>query len=223
MRLFYFINGLLADPAEHVRAWHERAERWVESKGKGVAGHHGYSMLPGEHWKLPEVVEGLHAVLKEREEWDRSDESFKYRELHLVGHSMGARVLCELLLKHPDISCAHLHLIAGACDARFDRNGLNQILDRSAREQIGQITCYISDSDRALKLAWYTRWLPFLGYGSMGLKRYRDMGKELASRKMNAAAAMITEVVDCSPLEHSEYFEEPHFDYLMQSITAGAI
>lgn len=198
-RFFMFVNGINADVEDHVHNWHSRAERWVEKRGLGFADTHNYSMLPAQRWrKQQDVIDALYECLKDRGTYER---------LVLVGHSNGCVVLTELLKQHGDILCHHLHLIAGACEASFEKNGLNTGIESG---QIGRVTIYHSHADRALKLAWYTRWIPFLGYGSLGWKGPTKMGEQ---------AKLITHVEDCTPMDHSDYFDAQHFDRVMEMVT----
>jgi hypothetical protein len=67
----------------------------------------------------------------------------------IVAHSEGtATVLDALRLGNwPRIEA--LHLVSGACDADFNRNGLNEALNRSC---IGRVFIYVAEQDWAMKV-----------------------------------------------------------------------
>lgn len=69
--------------------------------------------------------------------------------VHLVGHSNGTRVVLDALRMADWPEVETVHLVNGACDANFERNGLNHALHHA---RVRKIFCYISDNDRAMKI-----------------------------------------------------------------------
>lgn len=82
----------------------------------------------------------------------------------IVAHSNGAHVVVDMVRLHT-IELAHLHLVCGACEADFNKNGLNRAL---ASGQVKRVTVYTAGKDRALALA-HTLPGRLLGYGTLGL------------------------------------------------------
>lgn len=88
-------------------------------------------------------------------DWDR----------RLIGHSNGCDVILDALKLRGWPRVEELHLVCAACEADFNKNGLNEaILSRC----VGRVFVYIAEKDQALRWA---RTLPgkLFGFGTLGL------------------------------------------------------
>lgn len=128
--------------------------------------------------------------------------------VYLCGHSNG----CDLIERYIRTSTKRieaLHLIAGASEEDFRKNGFNNALSSN---KVGKIYVYWSRNDKALQFASKTR--PFLswmglGYGSLGLVGPRYVSPAVKER-------VISEEWDC---DHNEYFNAKNFPKIMQDVT----
>jgi hypothetical protein len=98
---------------------------------------------------------------------------------NIIVHSNGADVALDALRADPGLTCDKLHLICAACDADFDRNGLNSLL---VNGRVQTVFIYIAGRDAALKFAanWFARTL--LGYGTLGLHGPVKVRPEIETR-----------------------------------------
>lgn len=133
------------------------------------------------------------------------------RRIVLVGHSNGASVICHMMRDYPNFPhVEHLHLVCGACEADFQKNGLNMLI---RERKIDRVTVYVAGNDRALRLAhtWLAR---FLGYGVLGLHGPLQVAAE------NEASVT---VVKWPVYGHSDCWAENNFDFTMAGfVTAPA-
>ena len=74
-----------------------------------------------------------------------SDAGFR---VNLVGHSNGTRVILDGLRAADWPTVATIHLLMGACDADFNRNGLNWALREN---KVERVISYIADNDMAMR------------------------------------------------------------------------
>lgn len=131
------------------------------------------------------------------------------RKIHLVGHSNG----CDLIARALAITAteiASIHLIAGAVDEDFDRNGINEDL---VCAQLGKVFVYASSDDAVLRwLAVPSRALfgwAGLGYGALGLT-----GPEGVTESVGARV-----IVSTRPgFGHSTWFTAEHFAETLNAI-----
>lgn len=70
-------------------------------------------------------------------------------KVHLVGHSNGTRVILDALKMADWPEVETVHLVNGACDSDFTRNGLNHAL---THDRVKKVYCYIADNDWAMKV-----------------------------------------------------------------------
>lgn len=95
-------------------------------------------------------------------------ESYRFYgdDLVLVGHSNGCDVILDALDRLDfSVKVKQVHLVCGACESNFQKNGLNNALHRKS---IGEVFIYIAGKDSMLRLA---RSVPgkVLGFGTLGL------------------------------------------------------
>ncbi|HEY4414485.1 MAG TPA: hypothetical protein VGO57_02240 [Verrucomicrobiae bacterium] len=82
-----------------------------------------------------------------------------------VGHSNGCAVILEGLRQAQWPRVKAVHLVCGACESDFSKNGLNSAL---AQDRIGHVMVYCAEHDLALPLA-HSLIGKMLGYGSLGM------------------------------------------------------
>ena len=93
-----------------------------------------------------------------------------------------------------------LHLISGACESDFNKNGLNE-----NALSIGKLSVYVAGKDKAMKLAdsFFGR---LLGYGALG-----KVGPKNMSRVVN--------VIEKPSFGHSSWFSGENINDTMKLIT----
>lgn len=159
--VYIVVNGILTNPGD-ARAWTDRAVTFLHSADSVDVQAEKFEYFASaltRRFKQQRHADDLAALIR----------NYNGREIHLVGHSNG----CDLILRALSIthtSIASIHLIAGACDEDFDRNGLNEDL---ACGQLQHVHVYTSPDDCVLKYAGRASRLLFgwlgLGYGLLGL------------------------------------------------------
>lgn len=123
--------------------------------------------------------------------------------IDLVGHSNGTDVILDGLEIAGWPTVRHLHLIAAACKADFDKNGLNSALQR---DRVESVSIYIGEKDLPLKLAG-TLVGRLLGYGTLGRtgaknNRFEDRVREVRFKEFG----------------HSSFFTAENFGQTMDAI-----
>jgi len=126
-------------------------------------------------------------------------------DITIACHSNGDDITLNALdqLNWPRVEV--LHLISGACQADFDKNGLNQAL---ADGKIGKVIVYVAGKDRALAVAstFLGRWL---GYGTLGLKGPMNVRDNVAS---------LVQTITKPDYGHSDWFTDENFEATMRGI-----
>ena len=187
-----FINGILTAPGDS-DGWTDRAVTWS----------HLHTHFRAE--KLEYFTGALTRRLRQQgraEKFSRMLERYAAAgfTFSLVGHSNG----CDLCLRIARLlagsrTIRHLHLVAAAAEADFDRNGLNELL---ADGTVGRVQIYASTADRALGFAKLTSrplgWFG-LGYGSLGLT---------GPRRGTVADEARVSVIDRPGYGHSTWFAD---------------
>ncbi len=159
--VFIVVNGILTNPGE-AREWTDRAVTWLHSMADENVQAEKFEYFASaltRRFRQQRHAEDLAALIRH----------YTGRQIHLVGHSNG----CDLILRAlatTSTEIASVHLVAGACDEDFDRNGLNEDITCG---QVRHVHVYTSPDDGVLK--WAARpsrllfgWLG-LGYGLLGL------------------------------------------------------
>lgn len=203
-RFFCLINGILT-PTSDQHHWTNAAEAWIERNGCGYADSYRYLCgAIGRRLGHARRVADVHAMCAARAKAGQA--------VHLVAHSNGAQVAADVVARHPGLAVEGLHLIAAACPADFDANGLNAAV---ASGRVRDVTCYCSRSDDALKLAGASRHL----FGWLGLG-YGDLGRVGPQRVARDAWPFV--LTYWEDFGHSEWFAPANFDALMRIVTAKA-
>ncbi|MEN8134312.1 MAG: alpha/beta hydrolase [Thermodesulfobacteriota bacterium] len=187
-----FVNGILTLPGE--------SDNW---NGKAVTWTHLNTPFRAE--KVEYLVGPISRVLGQKKRARKLIKTLRFYQgwrIILVGHSNGCDVILDALRKMDWPRIERLHLLSGACEADFDKNGLNE-----AGTRIGSICVYVAKRDRALRLA-DTITGRLLGYGALG-----------KSGPINPALPV--ETVAEPKFRHSDWFKAEHFKTTMQKLTGG--
>lgn len=210
--VFVFINGILTRPG-NAFAWTDLAERWFTTRapaGVRAVKFEYFSPALLRRLRLQQHACDLARVIGDLQTWPERGPAPQIR-LHLVGHSNG----CELIARAVQLSSARLHtihLLAGAVERDFARNGLG---DRLQRGQIGACFCYCSGADAVLKyLARPSQIFSRLGLG------YGDLG---ARGPAGVRPGMRVETHWEAGYSHSDWFAEDRFDKTMKWILHYAL
>ena len=212
-RVFIFVNGILNRPGD-AHGWTDRACEWVNGrtdykgeKFKYFAGVFTRRLLQNKHANdLAEKIRTFGAY---------------NNKLVLVGHSNGCDLLLRALQKLdrryelPFIDC--LHLISGACERDFDRNGLNALVEVRL---IKEVRVYVAGQDSHFcHPMWFARlsqrligWC-HLGYGTLGAH---------GPANVTGRASMHVTTITEHRYDHSTWFQPKPFEELMSFITRPA-
>ncbi len=195
-RIIIYVNGILTFPGE-ARNWNSRAVTWTHTNSEARA-----EKL--EYWAGP--IDRIFGQKKRAEKLALLLRHYGGWQVNVVGHSNGADVILDCLRDHKGLPCIErLHLVCGACEADFCRNGLNLAVIQG---RVGSITVYVAGRDHALALAHS---IPgrLLGYGTLGL-----------SGALNATAPI--REVRWDNYGHSTCFDGGHFDQTMNLLLSGS-
>lgn len=128
---------------------------------------------------------------------------------NIIAHSNGADVVCDSLRWHSLPAINHIHLICGACEADFNKNGLNRQLSSG---NVGRVVVYVAGRDRALALAH--SWLGHvLGYGTLGLKGPTNILPSVADK------VSVRSLEPWCIYGHSDCWSDDNFLRTMQELT----
>ena len=189
-----FVNGILTFPG-NTRDWNYRAVVWTQVKKDGHAQAVEYFCGPigrafGQRKRAAKIGELLLAY----QGWD----------ITLVGHSNGCDVILTALnsaLIYPTIKA--VHFVSAACQADFNRNGLNDALENG---NIGKVCVYRGGKDWALKVASGIVGR-CLGYGVLGLTGALSVAPAVSDR--------VGEIL-WPEFGHGDCFQPEHFEQTMK-------
>ncbi|WP_397379730.1 hypothetical protein [Prosthecobacter sp.] len=194
MQVFLFINGILTRPGES-KNWTARAVTWTHIN------------TPHKAEKIEYFTTVLQRPLNNAARAEKLATTLDYYlkagfEVTIAAHSNGADVALDALKSRAWPKIKALHLISAANEADFNKNGLNQSLDR-----IADLNVWIAENDWALALA---NTLPgkLLGYGTLGRR-----GPINARRPVNVRRAAFG---------HGDWFAADQLDHTLQFITRSA-
>ena len=194
MQVFLFVNGILTRPGVSAN-WTARAVTWTQVN------------TPHKAEKIEYFTTVLQRPLKNRSRAERLAHTLDFYlkagyEVTIAAHSNGADVALDALKSRAWPKIKALHLISAANEADFNKNGLNQSLDR-----IADLHVWIAEKDWALALA-ATPFGKLLGYGTLGRR-----GPVNAKRPVNVRRAAFG---------HGDWFAEDQLDHTLQFITRHA-
>lgn len=197
-RIFIFVNGILNCPGSH-DGWTDKAVTWINTRTKDRAEKFEYFCGPISR----RLRIGYHA-----NELAHLIAQYSGRRLILVGHSNGCELLCRAL-RVCGVKVESLHLISGACDADFTKNGLNDLIELG---MLKRVTCYVGGRDLPMRLARWTGivlgWFG-LGYGTLGYRGPVNMMRGVSH---------FTRIVTREEFGHSTWFEPNNFHTLMLEV-----
>lgn len=196
-RMYILINGILSKPSD-VNGWTDRAESWIEDKTKYNATKFEYfaDMVFRRMWqgnRVSKLQDIIGRIFND--------------SIYLVGHSNGCDII-ERYIRKSNRRIEELHLIAGASESDFRKNGYNDAL---LKNKVGKIFVYWSKQDAALKQAkWSTKlfgWMG-LGYGYIGLIGAKYVSPLIKDRVIEMEFN----------LDHQDYFSETQLDDTLRRV-----
>lgn len=155
--VYLFVNGVATWPGNYTN-WNKRAVTYANLRAYGKAEAFEYFCT----WLTRPFREDQRAKHFARAIREYSNAGWN---IVCVGHSNGCDVILDGLKACDWPRVEVLHLVCGACEADFTRNGLNLAL---AKNRVGKVFVYCAESDWALRCA-HTIAGKLLGYGTLGL------------------------------------------------------
>jgi len=128
----------------------------------------------------------------------------------LVAHSDGCEIVRQVIIAGPSIIRA-AHLIAGACEADFAKNGLNDALRIG---KVAEIYCYVSKGDKVIdgvarNSVRFFSWLG-IAYGTLGFDGPENVAPDQAGK---------VHLIERRSLKHGDWFVGAHWQTTFNSIT----
>lgn len=200
--VYLLVNGINTHPGRS-KNWNGRAVTWVHINTPHKAEKIEYFCGPiGRAFGQKNRVKKLYRTLSYYAGWN----------IVLVGHSNGCAVILEMLKKYCDFPyIKQIHLVAGACNADFNKNGLNKLL---IDKRIGKVNVYVAGKDDMLKLA--RTWIgKLLGYGDLGYHGPWNLDEQVENK---------VDVFWKNPwinYDHSTCWENKNFDKTMNYFIKG--
>lgn len=155
--IYLFVNGIATWPGNFTN-WNKRAVTFTHTRTESRAEAFEYFTTPlTRPFKEDQRAKHFARALN-----DYSKAGWK---IFCVGHSNGCDVVLDGLKRAGWPRVEAVHLVCGACEADFARNGLNYAL---AFQRLGRAYVYCAGKDLALPLA-HTLPGRLLGYGTLGL------------------------------------------------------
>lgn len=193
-----------------INTWPGASKNW---SGRAVTFTHGFAQASKLQWWAEKVEYYCNAISRVFGQKDRAQKLYRtlfyysqFTQKILVGHSNGADVILTMMQDHPAFPHIDaLHLVCGATEADFNRNGLNTLLTQG---RVGSVFVYIAGKDMALKLA-HTWAAKMLGYGVLGLHGPWSVAPEIRER--------VTEVKNGPWIDygHSDCWSDSEFSKTM--------
>ncbi|HWN09757.1 MAG TPA: hypothetical protein VNO50_10900 [Pyrinomonadaceae bacterium] len=204
--VWFFINGILSWPSA-ADGWTDQAVTWVHRNtedGRGekfeyAAGALTRRLLQQE--RAERFTRKLLCYMNDREPW----------RIHLVAHSNGADIALRMLdlLPGTETRLRTLHLVAPACDASFETNGLNRHLKDYRLERV---FVHWATADKAMQMAQLSR--RFIGWTGFG---YGDLGRQ-GPQNVTAEVEARVAVIPYLSWGHSEFWTDKRFEGFMASL-----
>jgi len=206
-RLFLFLNGVNNDPNsihQSTDVMHRICQKWHIRSDKY---EYECTFLDRRvfQWKrVKHVIELVHAY--------QSDGL----DVHLVGHSNGSDIICRVI-KDKSVTLGGIHLIAGACDASFKKNNINQAIEDN---RLDRVTVFCSDNDQALiKAGW--KWIEWLKYIGLGYHQGSGCLGKVGPKYRSIKAHKITKVVRDNTLDHPDWYKGEQLEKTVRVIVGG--
>lgn len=193
--IYLLVNGILNFPGSS-KNWNGRGVTWIMTKTPYKAEKIEYFCgIIGRAFGQRKRIRKLYKTLLFYKDWN----------IILVGHSNGCSVITEMFKQYQDIPIINsIHLIAGASEADFAKNGFNRLLKE---QKINKINIYVAGKDYMLRLAKFGRWL---GYKTLGLHGAYNVHPSIKNRVKEVWTRPWTHY------GHSTCFEDNNFDKTMK-------
>jgi len=202
--LVIFINGILTRPG-NAFAWTDEAVRWLNRQDLAHVAADRFEYFCPPLTRRLFLARDAQNLARAIAEYTAGAPDCR---LHLVGHSNG----CELIARAVQLTgtrFATLHLISGAVERDFTKNGLGERLQRG---QIGAVYCYCSRGDAVLK--YFARGSQLITGGLLG---YGDLGYR-GPAGVGSPAFNPVETHWETSFGHSDWFSAQNFDQTMQRV-----
>lgn len=198
MKAWFLINGILTFPGSS-KNWTGRGVTWLNTRTEAKAEKIEY--LCGPIGRALGQMDRAYKLWHTLSYYDGDDN-------YVVGHSNGADVIISMLRDFPLCpKIRELHLVCGASESDFNRNGLNRLLGTG---KIGRVIVYVAKKDEALRLAH--TWLGhILGYGTLGLDGPTSVLPSVESS---------VKTIEWPDYGHSDCWHDDNFEATMRQITA---
>lgn len=194
-RVQIYVPGILTMPGD-ARNWCGRAVTWTHLRTGFYAEKVEYYSTPllgrllFQKQRAQKLLTVLHYYMDKQ--WD----------IALIGHSNGCDVILDALKLDSWPVIKAVHLVAGACEADFKKNGLNDAL---LRDRVENVFVYVAGEDQAMRYA--RTWIgKSMGYGTLGLDGYKNVDERVQDR--------VGELT-WEGFGHSQCWEDNHFDATM--------
>lgn len=207
-RVVIFVPGILQFP-NNGRNWEGRATTWINTVGSAECGvRNGGLRADGLHYFCGPITRAFHQ-LRRIHRLANLLRSYAGWRISLVGHSNGCDIIVQALQVvrgYHLLQFEFVHLACGACEADFQKNGLNMAL---LSKRVGKVCVYVAGKDRALRLA-HTLPGKLLGYGTLGLHGAMNVLDSVQER---------VGTMTWPEYGHSDCFHPSHFEVTMQHFT----
>lgn len=199
--VYLFVNGIATWPGNYTN-WNKRAVTFTHTRTDNRAEAFEYFCTPlSRPFREDERAKHFARSLKEY--------SAAGWNIVCVGHSNGAAVILDGLRAAHWPRVEAVHLVCGACQADFWRNGINFGL---RADRIGRAFVYCAAQDWALRLA-HSLPARLLGYGTLGLHGAQNVDQAIRNR---------VEEYWWADYGHSTCWLPDHFENTMKYFAIGA-
>jgi len=138
--VYFFINGIATYPG-NAKNWNKRAAVWLTINQSQCHG------LLDEYFTTALTV-WIHEKARAETFAHLLDQFYGWR-IVIVAHSNGCHVAVDALRIAHSVKIHRLHLVAGAVDGNFQRNGLNWMLKKG---QVEDVRVYRGGQDYAMRI-----------------------------------------------------------------------
>jgi len=137
--IYWLINGIMNWPGCPGN-WNKKGVTWLHL--------HAYPCAAQtDEYFTTAITAPIHAKRRAEDFADLLDQFKEWRQV-AIAHSNGTKVLLDAQKISHWVRMEAIHLVSGACDADFQRNGLNWAVKN---ERIGDIYYYIAGHDIAMR------------------------------------------------------------------------
>ena len=142
--VYFMVNGIATLPGNQ-KNWNARAVSWIhQDKDHYRAGHRAQL----DEYFTTALTVWIHSH-ERAETFAKLLNQFYGWRIIIVAHSNGCHVALDAMRIAHSVKIHALHLVAGAVDGNFRRNGLNWMLKKG---QVGDVRIYRGGRDWAMRL-----------------------------------------------------------------------